>query len=131
MYNYPLLMPKQTSARIDFLRQGERLVDKKGTYNVKILAEKITKTDVLTSLLVTDLKELRVCHAKTDRLEKRTNSTTHELNNSQTYELTNSRPYKLTPSQDTCGGLPISEMFTNTPTTTNIINLWDNTHCGY
>ncbi len=43
MYNYPLLMPKQTSARIDFLRQGERLVDRKGTYNVKILAEKLTK----------------------------------------------------------------------------------------
>ena len=45
MYNYPLLMPKQTSARIDFLRQDERLVDKKGTYNVKIIAEKLTKTE--------------------------------------------------------------------------------------
>ncbi len=45
MYNYLLLMPKQTSARIDFLRQGERLVDKKGTYNVKMLAEKLTKTE--------------------------------------------------------------------------------------
>ncbi len=45
-------------------------------------------------------------------------------------QLSNSRPYKLTPSQTTCGGLPISEMFTNTPTTTNIINLWNNTHCG-
>ena len=45
MYNYPLLMPKQTSARIDFLRQDERLVDKKGTYNVKILTEKLTKTE--------------------------------------------------------------------------------------
>ena len=42
MYNYPLLMPKQTSARIDFLRQGGRLVDKKGTRNVKIRAEKLT-----------------------------------------------------------------------------------------
>ena len=40
MYNYPLLAPKQTFARIDFLRQGERLVDKKGTHNVKF----ITKT---------------------------------------------------------------------------------------
>ena len=46
MYNYPLLMPKQTSARIDFLRQDERLVDKKGTYNVKNLAEKLTKIEV-------------------------------------------------------------------------------------
>ena len=46
MYNYPPLMPKQTFARIDFLRQGERLVDRKGTQNVKILAEKITRTEV-------------------------------------------------------------------------------------
>ena len=46
MYNYPLLTPKQTFARIDFLRQGERLVHKRGTHNVKILAEKITKAEV-------------------------------------------------------------------------------------
>ncbi len=46
MYNYPLLTPKQTFARIDFLRQGERLVRRKGTQNVKILAEKITKAEV-------------------------------------------------------------------------------------
>ena len=39
MHNYPLFAPKQTSARIDFLRQGERLVDRKGTYYVKFLAE--------------------------------------------------------------------------------------------
>ena len=38
MHNYPPLILKQTFARIDFLRQGERLVDKKGTQNVKILA---------------------------------------------------------------------------------------------
>ena len=43
MYNYPLLMPKQISARIDFLRQDERLVDEKGAYNVKNLAENLTK----------------------------------------------------------------------------------------
>ena len=46
MHNYPLLTPKQTFARIDFLRQGERLVHKRGTHNVKILAEKITKAEV-------------------------------------------------------------------------------------
>ena len=46
MYNYLLLTPKQTFARIDFLRQGERLVRRKGTQNVKILAEKITKAEV-------------------------------------------------------------------------------------
>ena len=43
MCNYPLLTPKQTFARIDYLRQGERLVDRKGTRNVKILAQKVTK----------------------------------------------------------------------------------------
>ena len=45
MYNYPLLASKQTFARIDFLRQGERLVDKKGTHNVKNYAEKLTDLD--------------------------------------------------------------------------------------
>ena len=43
MYNYPLFAPKQTFARIDFLRQGWRLVDKKATHNVKIYAEKLTR----------------------------------------------------------------------------------------
>lgn len=41
--------------------------------------------------------------------------------NLQTYKLTTSQTYKLTRSQNTCGGLPISEMFTNTQATTNII----------
>ena len=31
----PLFAPKQTFARIDFLRQGGRLVNRKGTHNVK------------------------------------------------------------------------------------------------
>ena len=39
----PLFAPKQTFARIVFLRQGGRLVGKKGTHNVKILAENQTK----------------------------------------------------------------------------------------
>ena len=39
MHNYPHFAPKQTSARIDFLRQGERLVDGKGTHNVKFLTK--------------------------------------------------------------------------------------------
>ena len=43
MYNYPLLASKQTFARIDFLRQGERLVDRKDTYYVKILTKNQTK----------------------------------------------------------------------------------------
>ena len=45
MHNYPLLASKQTSARIDFLRQGGRLVGKKGTHNVKNYAEKLTDLD--------------------------------------------------------------------------------------
>ena len=43
MHNCPLLTSKQTSARIDFLRQGGRLVAEKGTHNVKFVAEKLTK----------------------------------------------------------------------------------------
>ena len=39
---YPLFASKQTSARIDFLRSSGQLVDKKGTFCVKILAEKWT-----------------------------------------------------------------------------------------
>ena len=47
--NYPLFASKQTFARIDFLRQGKQLVDKKGTYGVKFSTEKFTKIDGLTS----------------------------------------------------------------------------------
>ena len=43
MHNCPLLALKQTSARIDFLRQDEQLVDKNGTLRVKNIAEKWTK----------------------------------------------------------------------------------------
>ena len=39
----PFLASKQTFARIDFLRQGGRLVDEKGIHNVKFLAENCTK----------------------------------------------------------------------------------------
>jgi len=39
----PLFASKQTFARIEFLRQGGQLVDKNGTFSVKILAEKWTK----------------------------------------------------------------------------------------
>ena len=45
----PLFASKQTFARINFLRQGARLVDKKGTHNVKFLAEKLTNNGKLTS----------------------------------------------------------------------------------
>ena len=36
---------KQTFARIDFLRRGERLVDKKGTHNVKFLTKNQIKNN--------------------------------------------------------------------------------------
>ena len=39
MHNYPFWASKQTSARIDFLRQGGQLVDEKATFYVKFLAE--------------------------------------------------------------------------------------------
>jgi len=55
MYNYPLWASKQTFMRIDFLRQGGRLVDKKGTFCVKFLAEKITVGDELTGGLANKL----------------------------------------------------------------------------
>ena len=55
MHNYLLLAPKQTFARIDFLRQDDRLVDKKGTHGVKFLTEKLTKVDELTSGQVNEL----------------------------------------------------------------------------
>ena len=42
MHNCPLFASKQTFARIDFLGQGGRLVDEKGSHNVKIRAEKLT-----------------------------------------------------------------------------------------
>ena len=45
----PLFASKQTFARIDFLRQGGRLVGKKGTHNVKFLAEILTDCGKLTS----------------------------------------------------------------------------------
>ena len=45
MRNCPLWASKQTSARIDFLRQGGRLVGEKGTHNVKICTEKLTDLD--------------------------------------------------------------------------------------
>ena len=43
MYSHPHFAPKRTFARIDFLRQGEHLVDKKGTYEVKFLTKNWTK----------------------------------------------------------------------------------------
>ena len=46
MHKAPRFAPTQTSARIDFLRLGCRLVDYEGTHNVKILAEKRTKSEL-------------------------------------------------------------------------------------
>ena len=55
MHNCPLWASKQTFMRIDFLRQGGRLVDKKGTFCVKFLAEKITVGGELTGGLANRL----------------------------------------------------------------------------
>jgi len=47
MHMLPLFESKQTFARIDFLRQGGRLVDKKGTLNVKFLTKNQTKKTIM------------------------------------------------------------------------------------
>ena len=49
IYNHPTFAPKQTFARIEFLRQGWRLVDKKATFSVKFLTEKFTAASGLAS----------------------------------------------------------------------------------
>jgi len=51
MHKTPRFAPKQTSARIDYLRLGCRLVDSEGTHNVKILAEKRTKIELASWLV--------------------------------------------------------------------------------
>ena len=68
MHNCPLWASKQTSARIDFLRQGGQLVGKKCSFCVKIHAEKLTKIYVdemtggmLTSRQVNGLAGVLVC----------------------------------------------------------------------
>ena len=43
----PLFASKQTFARIDYLWQGERLVDGKGTHNVKKRSKNITKSELI------------------------------------------------------------------------------------
>ena len=48
VYMLPPFASKQTFARIDFLRQDRRLVDEKGTHNVKFIAENQTKDDCAT-----------------------------------------------------------------------------------
>jgi len=49
IHKLPLFASGQTFVRIDFLRQGGQLVDKKATFGVKFPAEKLTKVDGLTS----------------------------------------------------------------------------------
>ena len=65
IHNQPHFAPKQTSARIDYLRQGERLVSKNGTHSVKNRTEKRTKlkptnckVDKLTSIWISKLASI-------------------------------------------------------------------------
>ena len=70
MHNCPLLAPKQTFARIVFLRQGERLVDGKGTFCVKFLAESLTKAFVSpTRLWATSPKSTYAYNRQCERLQ--------------------------------------------------------------
>ena len=70
MYNCPLLALKQTSARIDFLRQGGRLVDGNGTFCVKFLTESLTKAFVPpTRLWATSPKNTYAYNRQCERLQ--------------------------------------------------------------
>jgi len=70
MYNCPLLAPKQTFARIVFFRQGGRLVDGKGTFCVKFLAESLTKAFVSpTRLWATARKSTYAYNRRRERLQ--------------------------------------------------------------
>ena len=66
----PFFAPKQTFARIDFLRQGERLVDEKGTYYVKFLTKNQTKRTCGKHARVDNGKEDRyACGGQRERLQ--------------------------------------------------------------
>jgi len=66
----PLFASKQTFARIDFLRQGERLVDEKGTYYVKFLSKNQTKQTLSVHARVGDGKEdTCACGSQRERLQ--------------------------------------------------------------
>ncbi len=66
----PLFASKQTFARIDFLRQGERLVDEKGTYYVKFLTENQTKQTLSGHVRVGNGKEdTYACGGQRERLQ--------------------------------------------------------------
>ena len=66
----PLFASKQTFARIDFLRQGERLVDEKGTYYVKFLTKNQTKQTLSEHARVGNGKEdTYACGGQCERLQ--------------------------------------------------------------
>ena len=59
MYNAPLFASKPTFARIDFLRQAERLVTKLGTHSVKIITENQTKAFMLCTCACATARKAR------------------------------------------------------------------------
>ena len=66
----PLFASKQTFARIGFLRQGERLVDEKGTYYVKFLTKNQTKQALSEHARVGNGKEdTCACGSQRERLQ--------------------------------------------------------------
>ena len=58
IYNSPLFASKQTFARIDFLRQGGQLVNRKDTHNVKKRTENFTSFEPASCIIYI------VCSAK-------------------------------------------------------------------
>ena len=70
MHNCPLWASKQTSARIDFLRQGGQLVDRNGSFCVKFLAKSLTKAIVLSiHLWATARKNTYAYNRRRERLQ--------------------------------------------------------------
>ena len=66
----PFFTSKQTFARIDYLRQGGRLVNRSGTHNVKILTKNQTKHNyVVCARMATASKKMYVCYTTTSTLQ--------------------------------------------------------------
>ena len=66
----PFFTSKQTFARIDYLRQGGRLVNRSGTHNVKIPTRNQTKHNyVVCARMATASKKMYVCYTTTSTLQ--------------------------------------------------------------
>ena len=70
IHKLPPFYIKTTFARIDFLRQDERLVDKKGTHNVNFIAKNWTKRLCRKRVrVVIGSEKLYACDGKGEQLQ--------------------------------------------------------------